>query len=351
MPFDLSLLGQPVELPQISRELKKLWESSGGAKSRASLVNFAVYCQGVEALESNTQLISEFTVDHACRAMLLASVPDAPQTAVRSWINAHCHLSRAGAKQVCCEQITILLEGTADRFLANILFANLDSDLPLYLWWQGELTECFSDQLATWVDRLIYDSRDWKDPIAQFALLQQSLKRGGARMILCDLNWTRTLHLRQALAQMFDHPENLSQVNQLTCVRITHAPGYRCTSLFFAAWISAQLKWEFVKIEGSKAVYRGPAGNEVTCELVEAEGAPISRCELCAGQPFVTIRRDTGSAFHQAQVRLADGREYVHLLPAGADNVASLLDDELTFGGRHRVYLKALAAAQKLLGQ
>ena len=44
MSLDTSLLGQPVELNQISRELKKLWESTGGTKSRASLVNFVVYC-------------------------------------------------------------------------------------------------------------------------------------------------------------------------------------------------------------------------------------------------------------------------------------------------------------------
>ncbi len=348
MAFDPSLLGQPVELAQIPRELKKLWESTGGTKSRASLVNFAVYCQGVEALESNTQLISQFTADHACRALLLGSVPDAAQPGVRAWINAHCHLSRAGAKQVCCEQITILFEGTADHSLANILFANLDSDLPLYLWWQGDLSEQLNAQLATWIDRLVFDSRDWKNPLPQFTLLQRAIKNSGSRMILCDLNWTRTLHLRQALAQMFDHPENLAQIGKVNRVGITHAPGYRSTALFFVAWIAAQLKWEFVAISGDKATYRCPSRGEVTCELTVAEGAPVSVCELCSGEPFITIRRDAGSAFHHAQVRLPDGREYVHLLPAGGDDAFHLLDDELTFGGRHRVYLKALAAAERL---
>ena len=83
--------------------LKKLWESTGGAKSRASLVNFAVCAEGAAALEGNTQLISEFTREHACRAILVANVPDATEPRVQAWINAHCHLPRAGAKQVCCE--------------------------------------------------------------------------------------------------------------------------------------------------------------------------------------------------------------------------------------------------------
>src|SRR5688500_16411149 len=125
MPVDTSLLGQPVELGQISRELKKLWESTGGSKSRASLVNLVVYCEGTEALESNTRLISDFTVDHACRAILVAKVPGAQEQKVQAWINAHCHLPRAGAKQVCCEQITFVLEQGSQELLSNTLFANL----------------------------------------------------------------------------------------------------------------------------------------------------------------------------------------------------------------------------------
>src|SRR4051812_34362968 len=192
------MLGQPVELGQIGRELKKLWESTGGTQTRASLVNFAVYGTAPSMLEDNTALISNFTREHSCRAILIAHDCTAPATKVQAWINAHCHLPRAGAKHVCCEQITFLIEGGSDELLTNILFANLDSDLPLYLWWQGDLSEQLDPRLLTWVDRLIFDSREWSSCKGQFTLLQRSLAKTAARLILCDLNWTRTLHLRQA---------------------------------------------------------------------------------------------------------------------------------------------------------
>src|SRR4051812_29442341 len=102
--MDTALLGTPVELGQIGRELKKLWESTGGTQTRASLVNFAVVCEAPEAREENPRLISEFTRDHSCRALLLARDETAEDKGVEAWINAHCHLPRAGAKQVCCEQ-------------------------------------------------------------------------------------------------------------------------------------------------------------------------------------------------------------------------------------------------------
>src|SRR5919107_1002239 len=100
MPVDTSLLGQPVELGQISRELKKLWESTGGSKISRSFVTPRGFCEGTEGPRRNTRLTSEFTQEHACRAILVANVPEAQEQKVQAWINAHCHLPRAGAKQV-----------------------------------------------------------------------------------------------------------------------------------------------------------------------------------------------------------------------------------------------------------
>ncbi len=348
MAFDSSLLGQPLELGQISRELKKLWEASGGAKSRASLVNFVVFTPGTESLDENTRLISEFTRDHACRAMLLATDPSAAKSGVKAWINAHCHLSRAGASQVCCEQITIVLDGSAEHLLASVLFANLDSDLPLYLWWRGPWDESVNAHIWTWVDRLLFDSRNWEDLAREFAILEKSRKEAGSRMILCDLNWTRSLHLRQAAAQTFDHPDVLAEIPRITHFSVTHATDSRSTALLFAAWIAAQLRWELSRRDGKGYIFRTAEGAEVAVQLETAEGPTIGACEFLSSQCAVRIQCERGSQFYRAEVRPVGGKHHQHLLPGGREDIASLLDDELTFGGRHRVYLKALAVAQML---
>src|SRR5687767_14654524 len=133
--FDPSTLGTPVDVTAIAKELKKLWESTGGTQTRASLINFAVYFQGTDGFAANTELVNEFTRHHACRALLLCHEPASAESRVSAFINAHCHLTRAGAKQVCCEQVSLLFEGQTSSRIASTLFANLDSDLPLYLWW------------------------------------------------------------------------------------------------------------------------------------------------------------------------------------------------------------------------
>lgn len=346
--FDPSALGMPVELGQIGRELKKLWERDSGVSTRASLINFAIYCEGAEAMAENTQLIMEFTREHACRAILVGHEPESGEMQVRAWINAHCHLSRAGAKQICCEQISFLFEGQTQDRLANILFANLDSDLPLYLWWRGEFPDPIDEHLWAWVDRLIFDSYAWKEPRSQFERLQASLDRSKSRLTLCDLNWTRSLHLRQALAQMFDHPENLAVLENLESVEIAHAAGYRSTALLLLGWFAGQLKLELARASGDEFAFTNARGGEVRLSLRAETGRSISRCVLVSALGAVQVHRDQAGDFFRVEVRLPGSRVYHHLLPAGSNEFGSLLLEEIGGGGRHRVYLKALGIAEKL---
>ena len=347
--IDSTALGIPVELGQIGRELKKIWERDGGVSTRASLINFAVYGEGAGSMDANTQLLMELTRHHACRALLVGYAPEAPQPQIRAWINAHCHLSRAGAKQICCEQISFLFEGDTSRRIANILFSNLDSDLPLYLWWQGEFPEPIDDQLWAWVDRLIFDSQSWQNPKAQFALLKESIRRSRSRLILCDLNWTRSLHIRQAIAQMFDHAENLAMLRELETVSILHAPGYETTALLLAGWLAGQLRLQFQERADATLCFQSPEGNKIAFQLHPTDGRSISRCELRSRTSSLRVERDSDGDFFRVEVHLPGDRIYHHLLPAGSNSTASLLLEEIGGGGRHRVYLKALGIAESLL--
>src|SRR2546430_6345947 len=155
-------LGESVEIGQIAQELKKLWQDGEGAMTRASLINLAIYSEKSGSLEKNTQLISRITENHACRALVIGVDRESKENRVDAWINAHCHLTRAGSKQICSEQISFLLEGPCTKFLPSIVFSHVDSDLPLYLWWQDEFHDPMDPQLWAWVDRLIFDSQAWR---------------------------------------------------------------------------------------------------------------------------------------------------------------------------------------------
>ena len=350
-PFPSTAPGLPVAVGQIDRELKKLWDQNGNFASRASLINLAIYCEGLEAMQRNTELIGRITQSHACRAILICVRPDEAVADVKAWISAHCHVTRAGAKQTCCEQLTFLLDGPSSNLIPNIVFSHLDSDLPLYLWWQGEFPDSLDSQLWGWVDRLIYDSNDWRDRQAELKQLRASLAEGQRRITLCDLNWTRTIYYRQALSLTFDHPPYLPHLGNLAEVELGHAPGYRSTAQLLASWLAAQLHYESPakNADGSEITFRRPNGEPVVFRFREQAGASVSEFTLRTKEG-VSFRftRDGNSDFLHADVDLADGRTTRNLFPAGKDTLDGILNEELQRGGLHRIYLKALNIAEGL---
>src|SRR5882724_7269564 len=218
--------GLPVEIGKIDRELKKLWAESGSAMTRASLMNLAVYSEVPGSLPLNTEIIFKITENHACRAIVISASPDAKENRVEAWISAHCHVSRAGGQQVCSEQLSFLLEGPSAKLLPNIVFSQLDSDLPLVLWWQGEFSDPMDPQLWAWVDRVIYDSQTWKEFPIQMERLETAQAEAKQRIVLCDLNWTRLFQIRLAFAKFFDHPSMQKRFDEIDSVEIAFAPGF-----------------------------------------------------------------------------------------------------------------------------
>jgi glucose-6-phosphate dehydrogenase assembly protein OpcA len=337
--------GLPVEIGKIDRELKRLWAEGGGAKTRASLINLAVYSEASGSLPENTKIISEITEDHACRAIVIAANPEAKENRVEAWINVHCHVSRAGSKQVCSEQLSFLLDGPSARLLPNIVFSQLDSDLPLYLWWQGEFSDPMDAQLWAWVDRVIYDSQSWKDFRAQMERVETAQADAKQRIVLCDLNWTRLMQIRLALAHFFDHPASYAHLEEVDRVEIDFGPGFRSTALLLAGWLAAQLQWTDATQPARDALsFRSKSGGDIGVSLSEKAGEPIGRCVIRCGRLEFKVA-------HSPKADLLDVAtgERSCRMPAGRNDTVRLMSEELMRGGPHRVYLRAMNCVREFL--
>ncbi|HEX8897650.1 MAG TPA: glucose-6-phosphate dehydrogenase assembly protein OpcA [Chthoniobacterales bacterium] len=345
MPAETFAPGIQVEIGKIDRELKKLWAEGGGAKTRASLINLAVYSEEPGSLPKNTKIISEITEDHACRAIVIGANPAAKENRVEAWINVHCHVSRAGSKQVCSEQLSFLLEGPSARLLPNIVFSQLDSDLPLVLWWQGEFSDPMDPQLWAWVDRVIYDSQTWRDFRAQMERVETAQAEAKQRIVLCDLNWTRLVQIRLALAQFFDHPSMQTRFDEIESVEIEFAPEFRSTALLLAGWLAAQLHWSDGKQANKSALaFRGRGEREIKVSLSEKAGEPLGRCAVrCGSVEFVVTHAKNADL-----LEVAAGDRGCRM-PAGQNDVVRLMSEELMRGGPHRVYLRAMNCVREFL--
>ena len=343
--------GIPVEVGKIQRELKKLWQDSHETATRASRLNLVIFSNAEHSLRANTALVEQITRQHALRAILIAAKPLKPETRVRAWVNAHCQISKSGQKQRCSEQIAFQLEGEAWKqgLVPNLIFSNLDSDLPLYLWRQGEFSDAPSETLMAWVDCLIYDSAGWPRPAAQFAIVEKLAAAANIQNTLTDLNWTRLAGLRAALSQFFDASDARLALTELDSLCITHVPGARTQALLLAGWLASSLGWQ--PLGGSpwrSAGFQAADARQIAVTFQEQAGAAISRVELHAadGSRFV-VRDDAPSNFFNTCVTIgSDGRELCQVLPVGPEDTADLVSAELVHGGGHRAYRDAL----KLVG-
>ena len=259
-------------------------------------------------------------------------------------------MSRTGKKQVCSEQISFLLKGGCTTQLPSIILSNLDSDLPFYLWWQGELHDPMDAQLWEWVDRFIYDSHDWKDFPAQMALVETAHREAKQRLVLCDLNWTRVDHVRFALAQFFDHPASHHRLAKISKVRIDFAPAFRSTAFLFTGWLGAQLDWQPEKTSSpDKLRFTGRAGRTVEVELREREGQPIHEIALTAGDAeFLVTHAECGDLLEVSRGKPGEN-PIPQLMPAGKHDSVNLMSEELMRGGPHHVYLRAVNCVRDLL--
>ncbi len=343
-------LGESVEIRQIGRELKKLWQEREGSMTRASLINLAVYSEKPGSLEKNTQLIARVTENHACRALVINANRESKENRVEAWLNAHCHVARAGSKQICSEQISFLLEGPCVKLLPSIVFSHLDSDLPLYLWWQDDFPEPMDPQLWAWIDRLIFDSQTWNNFDAQMRLVETAQQEAKQRIVLCDLNWTRLDRVRYAIAQFFDHPTSHHHFSEMENLTVDFAPGFKSTAILLIGWLGAQLKWKTNQqaMNGS-CRFLDANDRKIDIELRERSGPSIGEVVLNSRSvKFCVAPAKCGDLLEIS--RSGENETAVpQMMPAQSNDPVDLITQELLRGGPHRVYLHAVSCVRELL--
>ena len=339
--------GITVPIGGIEKELGRLWEESGDNKTRASLINLAVYNEKPGSLQANSAIVQGIAGEHAMRAILIEADPSSDGSFAEAWINMHCYPRGTKGGAVCSEQISFRLGGLAAHSLQSVVFSHLDSDLPLALWWQADFRAPVDGKLWRWVDRLLFDSRHWKDTAGQFSIVSEIAGLPEARTVLCDLNWARGLPVRQALAGLFDAPSALPEIRRIRSLDITHAPGFRTTGLLLAGWLADRLGWKLEKAGNS---FLDPSGATVTLALRESEGASIARLHVVSEGASFEVRRDPDSEQYVTSASGSAIPSSGRMVRAPREETKEILLAELARGGRHPLYAKAVRAIGSLWG-
>jgi glucose-6-phosphate dehydrogenase assembly protein OpcA len=342
--MDLSSLGKQVDVASIDLELRRFREQDQ-ARTHASLVNLVVCSEEPGSMVRNSEMVSQLTRDHACRSILVEMNRRAAEPSVKAWVTSHCHLS-GGQKSVCCEQIAFLLAGRATGRLRNRVFAHLIPDLPLVFWWQGELSDVLTDDLIGAIDRFVFDSASWADPLSSFLRID-SLCHAHSDLILNDHEWSRTWQFRAGTAAVFDDIAAQALLPKVGEVEIVHHPAHRTAALLFLSWLATQAGWKDGAEIGRSFV--GANGQTICASLREdVLGRPVSEFVLRACDGSVRMVHDREADRIERCIEMPTHRIVSHA-PADPVLPVELFAAQLARGGRNLLLRKLLPRVITLL--
>ena len=344
-PADSAELGLEVPVADIESRLRSFWEADQD-RTRVSMMNLVVVSEKPGSLVENSRAIRTLAEEHACRAILTEINRPHPEATLRAWITAHCHLVN-GTKATCSEQISFLLTGTAGGRFRNTVFSHLHADLPVVLWWQGELSPLFSERIAQIIDRLVIDSADWSNPGKSFQTILQFTRQTNTDLILHDLAWSRTWQLRLCIAGLFDDPAAQRLLQSIDRIEIRHSPKHHNTMLQLLAWLAVQAGWAD-RADGHPGFLSATGHPIVLVRSLTENAEPVSHLSLHAGENVAEISQPPGSPHILRRVH-APGYDVSSLSPTDPVSSIELLAAQLSRGGRNSMFHKILPRYLSLL--
>ena len=341
-------LGIEVPIESIAKELKALW-AGNSSRTNACMMNLAVFTENPEHLEDNSQVISELTKDHSCRALSVALDRHSSESDTTLWLTAHCNMSN-GKKTVCCEQLSFLLKGYKPGRMRNTVFANLNSDLPLVFWWQGELTEVFEPQLYTLIDRFIFDSSTWSEPKKGYEKIMEAAAEVQKRFTIQDIAWKRSYNARMAFAALFDEPIHRKELVNISSASVKVGKGLETTGLLILAWMATQSEWEFHSKNSKNAYsFKNTVGNLIHTALDVGGSVCIAEIGMKSDSASFSVecRADERHVFHQKIKTQTCIRNSTS--PALDLDTNELVAMQLSRGGKNALLSKVIPILMKLM--
>ena len=234
-------------------------------------------------------------------------------------------MTRAGTRTSVRNRSPSISAALPGDLLRNIVFAHLDSDLPLVLWWQGDLNENFDERLYSRIDRLLVNSDKWDEPEKSFEILRRALEDTNNRLSIHDLSWSRSYHFRLAIASLFDDQAALAHLTEISDITITYEDGVPLAARMLSTWIKEILQRPAIRFH----------------QIGRGAGANLTGITFAAGEATFSITRESGSRYLKTRI---DCPEKAHetLSPAGPERRSELIAELMARAGSNSRYREVL---------
>lgn len=236
-----------VNYSAIEKSLAALWRNEGegeNAVTRAALWNVIAHTTDSRDHSRASEILARASESVPQRSIVIRAETGGPSE-ISSWISANCHRA-GGEKQVCSEEVAIVAGGDRVRHIPPLVNALLIPDMPVAVWWLGDLPNddpSYVETLLDTADRLIVDSSHF-DSAGDLVWLRQIAERTFTAP--ADLNWVRLEDWRMVTASLFDAAAMRNRLPRIRTLKVTATGGTKgffgdsIESLYYGAWLMAQ---------------------------------------------------------------------------------------------------------------
>ena len=268
-------VGEDVGLADVERALWQLRDASAegteGPDLRTSVMTHLAWVPA-EWREAAVQTLAGLEERHPSRGILLFPEPSAAD-GIDAKVSVLAFPQRGGRRHVAAEVIQLTLRGRRAAAPASIVTSLLVTDLPVFLRWRGALPfgSPELEQMLGVCDRLVVDSREWKDVAGAYRELGPHFEQTA----VSDIAWRCTGPWRRALAGLWP---GIAEVGEL---RVT---GSAAEALLLVGWLRSRL--------GRPVELVHEDAPRIESLAVDGTAVPLSRDEAASASDLLSAELD-----------------------------------------------------------
>jgi glucose-6-phosphate dehydrogenase assembly protein OpcA len=349
-----------VALEAVEREVARLWEEEARRSQapRIELQTIVALVSEPRLLERARRVMNAVTAVHPSRSIVAVWTDGAEAT-----ITADVALHRGAAGDACGDAIGIEAVGAAREWLPENVDRLALSDLPVCLWWVGDLPDFddLFDRMVVSADQVIVNSGEMD--LRDLEKLASIAARSRGRYALADLTWIRLRTLQELVARFFDDEAACARLRGLERVTLQFSPreneadvASTQAGLFFG-WIAHALSLDPEGVRWTRGATWGEArlagGVVARFEHVPRAGVwpgAVTRVEIVCGDARFEVTRGADDPRVFVWTRELPGSPMpAHTLRVGPFDEAALLARCLERPKRDRLLEASLHAGSRIV--
>ncbi len=261
-----------IPLDQVESELARLWADQCARDTHLRTLDLVAFCATPDELPRVRAALAPLASKRPCRTLTVVCYPDgAPSITAR--VSLHVDTSRKS--EPVGDDISLDVRGTARSWVPSAVRQLRAGDLPLHLWWAGDLPDHdrLFDQLTEEADVTIVHSANMD--LRDLEQLRRAMESRTDGAVFLDLNWVRLTLWQELIARFFDDEAVAAVLPAIDAVVLGFAPrpgssdAAPTQAALLAGWITLCTGWSAVD-----AAWSTDADGARVATVRRADGSP-----------------------------------------------------------------------------